>query len=579
MNAEYTTSLLYPGNPYVEALPPMLAGQELIRALASVPLYSTSDRDRSTGERLQLLSALYEFYQPLTMTLDLYCEVYNAMQHCYGQYTPQREAASLQQGYAAMQGKAVAASIGGGNSFSVVGVSGLGKSTALQRVLSLFPQIIHHERYNAALVVLFPYIMVKQSKIKWDTYVAIAFLMCVLNVTNVFDVGQLGNVVYPIVTFATTLLLVREKPIAVMAWTATVLIAQIVIDLLVNTILIVITGQDDLLLELNLQRSPGFLAICLLVKLCDIIFFIFVTRKRISTPISDKIILRFLLLPVLSAIIGMVMVNEMSQGKASGGLFLLLIFFMILCDIIAVDLMFATSKSVKQVVEAESKVKINEISKTQYLRLAEKSDTIRTWKHDTREAMNGALLLMQQGRTAEAELLLKDRLASMQVETIAIKSGNIIVDAILTQKIDECLDNGIVLDMKVEIPSHIMREEDTCEVFGSILDFAVAVSNKQPTDKKIKIVLQDQDNKLKVFVTANAAVFDSVDATRMTEIEQSTTKILSAYNGIVSAQHDEDQSTITWNLLIPLPQDNEWLASYIYDSSEALSSGVRTVKQ
>ena len=212
--------------------------------------------------------------------------------------------------------------------------------------------------------------------------------------------------------------------------------------------------------------------------------------------------------------------------------------------------MFATSKSVKQVVEAESKVKINEISKTQYLRLAEKSDTIREWKHDTREAMNGALLMMQQGRTSEAELLLKDRLATMQVETIAIKSGNIIV-----------------------------READTCEVFGSILDFAVATSNKQPKDRKIKIVLQDQDNKLKVFVSANATVFDSSDEARMTEIEQSTTKILSAYNGIVSAQRSEDQSTITWNLLIPLSQDSEWLASYIYDSSEALSSGVRAVKQ
>lgn len=432
---------------------------------------------------------------------------------------------------------------------------------------------------DAALVVLLPYIMVKQSKIKWDAYVAIAFLMCVLNVTNVFDVGQLGNVVYPVVAFATTLLLVREKPIAVMAWTAAVLIAQIVIDLLVNTILIVITGQDDLLLELNLQRSPGFLAICLLVKLCDIIFFIFVTRKRISASITDNIILRFLLLPVLSAIIGMIMVKEMAQGKASGGLFLSLIFFMILCDILAVGLMFATSKSVKQAVEAESKAKINEISKTQYLRLAEKSDTIREWKHDTREAMNGALLMMQQGRTAEAERLLKDRLASMQFETIAIKSGNIIVDAILTQKIDECLDNGIVLAMKAEIPSHIMREEDTCEVFGSILDFAVSVSGKQPKGKKIKIVLQSQDNQLKVFVSSNAAVFDSADSARMAEIEQSTAKILSAYNGIVSAQHSEDQNTITWNLLIPLPQDSEWLASYIYDSSEALSSGVRAVKQ
>lgn len=120
MNAEYTTSLLYPGNPYVEALPPMLAGQELIRALASVPPYSTSDRDRSTGERLQLLSALYEFYQPLTMTLDLYCEVYNAMQHCYGQYTPQQEAAALQQGHAAIQGKAVAASIAAATLFPLL---------------------------------------------------------------------------------------------------------------------------------------------------------------------------------------------------------------------------------------------------------------------------------------------------------------------------------------------------------------------------------------------------------------------------------------------------------------------------
>ena len=43
---------------------------------------------------------------------------------------------------------ALAASIGGGNSFSVIGVSGLGKSTALQRVLSLYPQVIEHTVYH-----------------------------------------------------------------------------------------------------------------------------------------------------------------------------------------------------------------------------------------------------------------------------------------------------------------------------------------------------------------------------------------------------------------------------------------------
>lgn len=432
---------------------------------------------------------------------------------------------------------------------------------------------------DATLVVLLPYIVVKQSKIKWDVYIAIAFLTCVISACNIFDVGPAGNYICYFIEFVTTLLLIRQKPLAVMAWTAIFMIVQIVIDVAVTSLLVFVSGQSDFTLSLYTQKSPGFIGICLFVKLCNIIFFFLVTRKKISTSIPDNIILFFLSLPVLSAIIGLIIVKEISQGRASSSLFLSLTLFIILCNFLAVFLMVATARSVKQAVEAESKAKINEISKTQYLRLAEKSDTIRTWKHDTREAMNGALLLMQQGRTSEAELLLKGRLASMQVETIAIKSGNIIVDAILTQKIDECLDNGIALEMKAEIPSHIMREEDTCEVFGSILDFAVTVSNKQPKDKKIKIVLQSQDNKLKVFVSANAAVFDSADEARMTEIEQSAAKILSAYNGIVSAQHSEDQNTITWNLLIPLPQDSEWLASYIYDSSEALSSGVRAVKQ
>ena len=66
MHADYVPNPLYDNNPFIEALPPMLSGKDLIRALAVIPPYSDSDRDRSTGERLQLLSSLYEFYQPLS---------------------------------------------------------------------------------------------------------------------------------------------------------------------------------------------------------------------------------------------------------------------------------------------------------------------------------------------------------------------------------------------------------------------------------------------------------------------------------------------------------------------------------
>ena len=57
MTADYIANPLYDSNPFIEALPPMLAGKDLIRALASIPPYSDNDRDRSTGERLQLLSS------------------------------------------------------------------------------------------------------------------------------------------------------------------------------------------------------------------------------------------------------------------------------------------------------------------------------------------------------------------------------------------------------------------------------------------------------------------------------------------------------------------------------------------
>ena len=46
MHADYIANPLYGNNPFIEALPPMLSGKDLIRALAVIPPYSDSDRDR-----------------------------------------------------------------------------------------------------------------------------------------------------------------------------------------------------------------------------------------------------------------------------------------------------------------------------------------------------------------------------------------------------------------------------------------------------------------------------------------------------------------------------------------------------
>ena len=163
MLAQYTSSPLYFGNPYIEALPPMIVGRELASALAFLPPYSPSDRERPAGERLQLLSQLYSIYQPLPMTIELYCQIYSTMLHSYSTYTPITEAAYAHAAYSSIRSGANAASIGGGSSFSLVGVSGLGKSTALQRVLSLFPQDIEHKSYQGKMLCChqIPYLVVQ----------------------------------------------------------------------------------------------------------------------------------------------------------------------------------------------------------------------------------------------------------------------------------------------------------------------------------------------------------------------------------------------------------------------------------
>ena len=97
------------------------------------------------------------------MTIELYCQIYSTMLHSYSTYTPITEAAYAHSAYASIRSGANTASIGGGSSFSLVGVSGLGKSTALQHVLSLFPQTIEHKSYQGKMLCChqIPYLVVQ----------------------------------------------------------------------------------------------------------------------------------------------------------------------------------------------------------------------------------------------------------------------------------------------------------------------------------------------------------------------------------------------------------------------------------
>ena len=421
---------------------------------------------------------------------------------------------------------------------------------------------------DAFFLTMIPWTMTESKRKKRYAVATILILFFILNICNAFVIGSVASIIGYSSVYLLVLLATRDKYLKTTIWITIAIITQIVIDISMASIQTVASQKPDYLTELYAQKSPAFIASCLFVKAIDILFFIIITKRKTNLFPDDKSFIYYLTLPVLSAIIGLIMTNQVVNGQASGTVFLLLTVFILLCNVLSIMLIRSAAKNTYEVEQAKAQAKINQMDRMQYIKLAEKSDSIRTWKHDVRQVMNGALTMIQQGRDEEAELILKSKLSTMQVETTAIKSGNIIVDAILTKMVDECLDKNIPLVMRAEIPSAIMSEDDTCEVLGTLLDSAIDVSCKQ-NDRKIDFAMHGGEQ-FRIQISTNAVLYSDKEKNALKESENRISKVLSQYNGIVSAKYDDEQKVVVWTLLVPLQKDIVWLTTYVYDTTDAV---------
>lgn len=421
---------------------------------------------------------------------------------------------------------------------------------------------------DAFFLTMIPWTMTESKRKKRYAVATILILFFILNICNAFVIGSVASIIGYSSVYLLVLLATRDKYLKTTIWITIAIITQIVIDISMASIQTVASQKPDYLTELYAQKSPAFIASCLFVKAIDILFFIIITKRKTNLFPDDKSFIYYLTLPVLSAIIGLIMTNQVVNGQASGTVFLLLTAFILLCNALSIMLIRSAAKNTYEAEQAKAQAKINQMDRMQYIKLAEKSDSIRAWKHDVRQVMNGALTMIQQGRDEEAELILKSKLSTMQVETTAIKSGNIIIDAILTKMVDECLDKNIPLVMRAEIPSAIMSEDDTCEVLGTLLDSAIDVSCKQ-NDRKIDFMMQGGEQ-FRIQISTNAVLYSDKEKNALKETENRISKVLSKYNGIVSAKYDDEQKTVVWTLLVPLQKDIVWLTTYVYDTTDVV---------
>lgn len=147
---------IYRDNTFIEALPPVLDEDQAIKCLARYPEYNESERFLPNHVRLHMIQNALQFFAPLPIHLDLEQRVSRMIREGYRSrnpmdcgywYTTSEKLKSFNELAASSQIRVNdARTLPHG--FTVIGCPGVGKSTSLEAVLSLYPQVIFHGHYK-----------------------------------------------------------------------------------------------------------------------------------------------------------------------------------------------------------------------------------------------------------------------------------------------------------------------------------------------------------------------------------------------------------------------------------------------
>ena len=156
----------FKGNPLIEALPPSMSDARLVEALELSPEFELDQRQWDTFERFQMLTTLSTFCVPLSRHIELARALDSLMRSGYVGRAPRTaDHAKIYQRIYDNQKKGItfcqsSSSIVTQKSTSLIGISGMGKTTTVDRFTAHIPSVIYHGENNLNLYQI-PYLHVE----------------------------------------------------------------------------------------------------------------------------------------------------------------------------------------------------------------------------------------------------------------------------------------------------------------------------------------------------------------------------------------------------------------------------------
>lgn len=190
--------------------------------------------------------------------------------------------------------------------------------------------------------------------------------------------------------------------------------------------------------------------------------------------------------------------------------------------------------------------------------------TMRGWRHDYHNHMQTMLALLD--ADASSQVRLKDYLLKLSDDLImvdaVIKTGNIMVDAILNSKLSLIQSKKIAIHAKAIVPPEIkISEIDLCVIIGNLLDNAMEACLKEANESKRFIRVFIGILKGELYISVTNAVGGEVKKIGKTYLSTKNSTahglglmridhIVEKYHGYMNRQHEE--GVFATEIMLPL---------------------------
>lgn len=139
----------------------MYTGEELTKRLISLPEYDRSIQSEDMATRLMELSKLYQIYIPSEMSIEIYNKLYMAILRSLKKKGTKEAVMQSYENAMMVKNNISRGIIGGSDSFTIIGTSGIGKSSAIMRAMEVITdgKLIHTEDFDIipAMIVQCPH--------------------------------------------------------------------------------------------------------------------------------------------------------------------------------------------------------------------------------------------------------------------------------------------------------------------------------------------------------------------------------------------------------------------------------------